>query len=93
MNDSVLPSWRPGATRDALLDFLAQVDEIPPRDRVAVFDNDGTMWSEKPNYTQLDFFVLELKEAAAADPSLAERPEYAAILGGDRAAQCARQAG
>ena len=86
MNDAILPSWRPGGTRDALLDFLGQVEEIPPRDRVAVFDNDGTMWSEKPNYTQLEFFVLELQRAVAADASLATRSEYAALLSGDQAA-------
>ncbi len=79
----VLPSWRKGATRSAILGFLDQVDEIPPEDRVAVFDNDGTMWAEKPNYTQLEFILLELKEAVRKDPTLADKPEYRAILHGD----------
>ena len=86
MSDTILASWRPGATRDALLGFLSRVDEIPPRERVAVFDNDGTLWSEKPNYTQLEFFVLELQRATELDPALAARPEFAAVLDGDRAA-------
>jgi phosphoglycolate phosphatase-like HAD superfamily hydrolase len=80
----VLPSWREGATRSAILEFLDQVDEIPPDDRVAVFDNDGTMWAEKPNYTQLEFILLELKNAVATDPGLSDRPEYRAILDRDR---------
>ncbi|MCP4227618.1 MAG: haloacid dehalogenase-like hydrolase [Actinomycetia bacterium] len=79
----LLPSWRQGATREAIVDFLDQVDEIPPSERVAVFDNDGTMWCEKPNYTQLDFLVLELSQAVARDPRLAERAEYRAVLDRD----------
>ena len=80
---NVLPSWREGPTRSTLLAFLDQVHEIPPHDRVAVFDNDGTMWSEKPNYTQLEFIFIALKRAVAADPALADRAEYRAILDGE----------
>ncbi len=86
MSDRLLPSWRDGATRQAIIDFLDRVDEIPQRDRVAVFDNDGTLWSEKPTYTQLEFLVVELRRAVAADPTLGERPEFAAVMGGDHAA-------
>jgi hypothetical protein len=86
MTDYVLPSWRAGKTRDAILAFLERVDEIPPGDRVAVFDNDGTMWCEKPNYTQLEFLVVELRAAITADPSLADKAEFGAILDGDMAA-------
>lgn len=85
-SDAMLPSWREGPTRSAILAFLDQVDEIPPADRVAVFDNDGTMWAEKPNYTQAEFFLLELQRAAADQPALMEKPEIQAILGGDQAA-------
>lgn len=84
MSDPLLPSWRVGATRDAILAFLDRVDEIPPEDRVAVFDNDGTMWAEKPNYTQLEFFLLEMQHAVAADPSVGENPVFRAVLDGDR---------
>ena len=76
MSNPILPSWREGLTRDAILAFLERVDEIPPDDRVAVFDNDGTMWAEKPNYTQIEFWLLEMQEAVATDPSLADRPEF-----------------
>ncbi|MCH7788573.1 MAG: haloacid dehalogenase-like hydrolase [Acidobacteria bacterium] len=86
MTDRILPSWREGAARSALVAFLDRVDEIPPDDRVAVFDNDGTMWCEKPNYTQLEFLLAELGHAVAADASVGERDEYRAILDGDRQA-------
>jgi phosphoserine phosphatase len=81
-----LPSWRPGATRDAVLEFLDSAAEIPPSQRVAVFDNDGTLWCEKPNYTQLEFFLAELADEVARRPELVEVPEYRALLSGDSAA-------
>ena len=81
-----LPSWRPGATRDALVAFLDDVDRVPVDERVAYVDNDGTMWCEKPTYVQFDFFADAVQRRAADDPSLAERPELAAVLHGDRAA-------
>ena len=83
MSDRILPSWREGATRDAILAFLDRVDEIPPDERVAVFDNDGTMWAEKPNYTQFDFWLIEMQEAIVADASLADRPAFRAVLDHD----------
>jgi len=80
-----LPSWRPGTTRDALLEFLGRCRDVPVDDRVAYLDNDGTMWCEKPGYVQLDFFVDALRRRAADDPSLADRPELAVVLSGDMA--------
>ncbi|TFH20694.1 MAG: haloacid dehalogenase-like hydrolase [Acidimicrobiales bacterium] len=85
--DMRLPSWRPGRTRTALLDFIDAADAVPVDDRVAVFDNDGTLWCEKPAYPQLLFMLDELGRAIAADPSLAEREEYRAMIDHDRAAQ------
>ena len=82
----LLPSWRPGATRDAVLAFLDQVPTIPERDRVACFDNDGTLWCERPSYVQLDFFLDALGTRVRADPALQEKAEFAALLSGDRAA-------
>jgi hypothetical protein len=81
----VLPSWRPGATRDALVGFFDAAHDIPPSDRVAVFDNDGTLWCEKPAYPQLSFYVHELADAAQRDADLASRPEYDALLRRDGA--------
>jgi phosphoserine phosphatase len=82
----LLPSWRPGATRDALVAFLDASTDLDPDARVAAFDNDGTLWCEKPVYPQLAFFLHELAEAVAGEPVLAERAEYAALLHRDEAA-------
>jgi phosphoserine phosphatase len=79
----MLPSWRRGPTRDAVIGFLRAAPQIPPRDRVACFDNDGTLWCERPGYPQFDFFVDALR-SRAADPVLAAVPELAAVLAGDR---------
>ncbi len=84
--DPFLSSWRPGATRDAVVGFLDRAESLPVDQRVAAFDNDGTLWSEKPTYVQYDFLEDVLKAAAGADPSISARPEYAALLDGDQAA-------
>ena len=81
-----LPSWRSGASRDAILTFLDDVNHVPVDERVAYIDNDGTMWCEKPTYVQFDFFVDALQQRVDADPSLGDRPEFAAVLAGDMAA-------
>ena len=85
----VLPSWRDGATRQAILDFVAAVtegpDAVPEAERVAVFDNDGTLWTEKPMPTQLHYLLLHWAAAAKADPSLAEKQPYKAAATGDLA--------
>ncbi len=82
----LLPSWRPGAVRDSVVAFLDEVVTVPVADRVACFDNDGTLWCERPTYVQFDFFVDALATAATADPRLAETPEFAALLHHDMAA-------
>ena len=84
--DALLPSWRPGSVRDALVDFLDTVEEVPTVDRVAFFDNDGTLWCERPNYGQLEFFLDALRRDVAADSSIGERDEFAALISGDKAA-------
>jgi phosphoserine phosphatase len=86
MSDHLLPSWRPGATRDSLVAFLDASVEVPVEQRLATLDNDGTLWCEKPTYVQFDFLVDALASAAGDDPSLAERPEFAAVLAADMAA-------
>jgi phosphoserine phosphatase len=82
-DDSVLAAWRPGATRDALVDFLVACDAWEIEDRVATFDIDGTLWCEKPTIVQYDFYADALATAAEANPALRDRPEYAAVLGND----------
>jgi len=85
-NPQLLPSWRPGPVRDAVTGFLDAAMEVAPRDRVACLDNDGTLWCERPNYVQLDFFIDALRARTAEDPSVASTPEFAALLSGDKAA-------
>jgi phosphoglycolate phosphatase-like HAD superfamily hydrolase len=79
-----LPSWRDTATTRAITDFVsAAADErgagyIPAAERIAVFDNDGTLWPEKPMPVQLDFIVRGFAAAAERDPALRERQPYKA---------------
>ncbi|MET0702731.1 MAG: HAD family hydrolase, partial [Mycobacterium sp.] len=82
----MLASWHDGATKSAIVDFVERtVATVPHEERVAVFDNDGTLWCEKPAYIQLDFLVRRLAEQAAADPSLAGTQPYQAAAEGDLA--------
>src|SRR5215213_5807732 len=83
MND-LLPSWRDGPSRRAIVRFVETVTSrddpgyVPPPERVAVLDNDGTLWCEKPMYIQLDFALRRLQRAAAGDASLRERQPWKA---------------
>src|SRR5215217_5795542 len=71
-----LPSWRPGKVRDAILAFVEAVtteggpDHVPPAERIAVFDNDGTLWCEQPMQVQLLYGQAQLHNKLAADPTL-----------------------
>jgi FMN phosphatase YigB (HAD superfamily) len=82
--DDPLPGWRAGATRQAVTEFVQQVttedspDFVPPPERVAVFDNDGTLWCEKPMPIQLDFILRRLAAMADQDPSLRTRQPWQA---------------
>ncbi len=84
-----LASWVDGPTKSAILDFVGRVtaeggpDYVEPQERVAVFDNDGTLWCEKPAYIQLDFIVRRLAAKASADTSLAEQQPFKAAVNGD----------
>jgi hypothetical protein len=82
----ILPSWRPGPVRDSIVSFLDGVASVPPTERFACFDNDGTLWCERPGYVQLDFLIDTLHTKLADDPSIADIPEFAAVLSGDSAA-------
>lgn len=84
----MLESWTDGPTRSAIVDFVARVtsdgpDYVAPDARVAVFDNDGTLWCEKPMYIQLDFLLRRFKEQAEATPSLRDQQPYKAAYSGD----------
>jgi len=86
-----LPSWRDTATRAAVQELLAAVtdpasaDFVPAEGRIAVFDNDGTLWTEKPMPTQLHYLLEQWKAQAADDPALAEKQPYRAAVTGDLA--------
>jgi phosphoserine phosphatase len=80
---AVLPSWRDTPTRAAITGFVERVTGpggVPAADRVAVFDNDGTLWCEKPLPVQADFLLRRLGEQAQADPSLADRQPWKAVV-------------
>jgi hypothetical protein len=77
-----LSMWNPGPARDAVLAFVARVTDpdtgLPPEERVAVFDNDGTLWCEKPMPIQLDFILRRLVAMVEEDPALAEQQPWKA---------------
>lgn len=85
-----LPSWNDGPTKAGLISFITDAETegskgfIPPAERIAVFDNDGTLWSEKPMYFQLLFAVDRLRALAEDDPSLASTEPFRAVLEADR---------
>src|SRR5512140_3376928 len=84
-----LSLWTPGPTRDAVLAFVERVTDpatgLPPEERVAVFDNDGTLWCEKPMPIQLDFILRRLVAMVAEDPALAEQQPWKAAAERDHA--------
>lgn len=86
-----LPSWRDVPSKRAVVDFVQKVTRegstefIPIPERIAVFDNDGTLWPENPIPFQLAFALDSLKDKLASDPSLRDDPMVAAALAGDAA--------
>jgi phosphoserine phosphatase len=78
----VLASWRDGPARQALVEFVERTvsDGVSVDERIAVFDNDGTLWCEKPMPIQLDFILRRLVEMAAANPELQERQPWKAAF-------------
>lgn len=83
-----LPSWNPGPAKQAILGFVARTtrpgpDFVPPPERIAVFDNDGTLWIEQPIYTQFVFAIDRVGELVAKDPTLREKPAFRAAADKD----------
>jgi phosphoserine phosphatase len=76
----VLNSWNDGAARRAIVEFVERTvaGAVPVEERVAVFDNDGTLWCEKPMPIQADFILRRLFEMAEADPALRDRQPWKA---------------
>lgn len=84
----MLNSWSDGATKSAILDFIRSVTTpgdtfVAPADRIATFDNDGTLWCEKPGYVQADFLMRRLRQMAETDPSKRDTQPWKAAFDGD----------
>jgi hypothetical protein len=84
-----LPSWNDGPAKKSVTDFVAKVtkegtpDFVPPADRIATFDNDGTLWSEQPFYFQFAFALDRIKALTPHNPDWKERQPFKAALAGD----------
>ncbi|SIO60460.1 Phosphoserine phosphatase [Singulisphaera sp. GP187] len=84
-----LPSWNEGVTKKAIVEFVGKVtkqggsDYVPPAERIAAFDNDGTLWCEHPLYVQIVFAVDRVRAFAAKHPEVKDQPLFKAALGGD----------
>jgi phosphoserine phosphatase len=86
--DDPLPSWQNGNAKSAIIDFVGAVTAkgsryVPPAERIAVFDNDGTLWPENPMPFQLAYAFDEIKRRAPNEPELAADPMVQALLAGD----------
>jgi hypothetical protein len=87
--DDPLPSWNDGAPKRAIVEFVADAGRpgastfIPIPERVATFDNDGTLWAEQPLYFQLAFALDRVKALAPEHPEWKEKQPFKAALDGD----------
>ena len=90
--DSVLPSWRDGLARQAIIKFVQETTDkssprfVPPEERIATFDQDGTLWVEHPIYTQLAFCLDRVPTVVQAKPDLAKLAPFRTVLSGNREA-------
>ncbi|MFO0955969.1 MAG: HAD family hydrolase [Isosphaeraceae bacterium] len=91
-SEDPLPSWNDGASRKAILAFVARVtdeaspDFVPAPDRIAAFDNDGTLWCEQPMYVQAVFVRDRIRAMAASHPEWKQQQPFQAVLEGNRQA-------
>ena len=87
-----LPSWNDSASKKAIIAFVERVtkegspDFVPPNERIATFDNDGTLWVEQPIYTQVTFAIDEVVAMAPQHPEWHEQEPFKSILAHDREA-------
>ncbi len=90
-----LPSWNDGATKTSIADFVSRVttrggpDFVPPDQRIATFDNDGTLWIEQPMYVQLAFILDRVRALAPQNPDWTTKQPFKAVLDGDMTALAA----
>lgn len=78
-----LPSWLDGTSKRAILQFVERAQAIPPAERIAVFDNDGTLWSEQPLYIPFLFCIDRIRQLAPQHPAWRQQEPYASALRGD----------
>ena len=84
-----LPSWNDGPTKQAIVDFVTKVtkegspDYVKPEERVATFDNDGTLWVEQPMYTQFMYAIDEVKAQANKHPEWQTTEPFKSVIAGD----------
>lgn len=84
-----LPSWNDGKSKTAIVDFVARVtagdspDYVPAAERIATFDNDGTLWCEKPIYVQAQFAIERVRHLAPRHPSWKTTPPMQFVLDDD----------
>lgn len=89
---SPLPSWNDGAAKQAILEFVrattdqASPNHVPKEDRIAVFDQDGTLWVEHPVYTQVMYCLERVPAVVAKKPELKDVAPFKTVLSGDREA-------
>jgi phosphoserine phosphatase len=90
-----LPSWNDGATKQSIVTFVSRVttqggpDFVPVDQRIATFDNDGTLWIEQPMYIQLAFILDRVKALAPQNPGWKTKQPFKAVLDGDMKALAA----
>jgi len=86
---AALPSWNEGPSRRAIVEFVGRVtkpggkDFVPPAERIAVFDNDGTLWSEQPLYFQFAFAIDQVRALAPQHPEWRDTEPFKSVLAGD----------
>ncbi|HYV19451.1 MAG TPA: HAD family hydrolase [Verrucomicrobiae bacterium] len=86
---AALPSWNEGPSRRAIVEFVGRVtkpggkDFVPPAERIAVFDNDGTLWSEQPFYFQFAFAIDRVRALAPQHPEWRDTEPFKSVLAGD----------
>jgi len=91
-SDGELASWNEGAAKQAILDFVrtttdpANSNHVPAEDRIAVFDQDGTLWVEHPMYTQVMYCLERVPAVVAKKPELKDVAPFKTVLSGDREA-------
>jgi phosphoglycolate phosphatase-like HAD superfamily hydrolase len=87
-----LPSWKDGDAKKRIVEFVRSVtdksgkDYVRPAERIAVFDNDGTLWCEQPDYVQAVFALDRVKDLAPKNPAWKEKQPFRAVLEGDKKA-------